>query len=283
MSNKFNEALPLERLLKHLGLVEPADGLMIGSISDSNAAEANSLCDYVAGPLPKKQLGLVLMSRSNIDGYRCILVDNPQEMISSVVTLVQQTVGFHKYHPGGQIDDTVSVGENVVIEDDVKIGPGTILEHNVVIHSGTRIGSNCLIRTHTSIGGDGFGFFRNKDGVLMKQPHVGGVLIGNNVEIGSNSCVVRGIVNDTIINDGAKIDNLVHIAHDCFIDVDALVIACAEISGYVKIGKRSRIAPNSCVKQRVAIGDDVLVGIGAVVIRDVLPSTIVVGNPAKPL
>ncbi|MEC7310091.1 UDP-3-O-(3-hydroxymyristoyl)glucosamine N-acyltransferase [Vibrio crassostreae] len=283
MSNKFNKGVPLKEILSSLSINSTLDSdRVIVGISDSAKSEANTLCDYVKGPLPENLPGLVLLTKEPIIGFDCVIVKNPQEEIIKIISYITSSVGFKKRYKDSVIPGSVTIGKNVVIEDDVEIGEGTVIEHNVVIHSGTRIGKNCLIRTHSSIGGGGFNYVTTETG-LTKLPDLGGVDIGDDVEIGSNTCIVKGLINDTVIKQGVKIDNLVHIAHDCFIDEGAFIIASAEVSGYVSIGKRSRIAPGSVVKQRVKIGDDVVVGMGAVVFKNIADGLVVVGNPAKPL
>jgi len=284
MSNLFNSTIGIKEIASIINIECPPDfNMEISSISDSNATLENSVCDYIKGPLPSPKNNLILFTKKSIEGYNCIITDSPQEDILMVINHIESTIGFKKKYENTKIPSSVTIGHNVVIEKNVEIGKGTIIEHNVVIHSGTKIGENCLIRTHSSIGGDGFGFFRNKNNQLLKQPHLGGVVLGNNVEIGSNSCIVRGIINDTIICDNVKIDNLVHVAHDCYVGNDTFLTACAELSGYVTIGKNTSIAPNTTIKQRIKIGDNVISGMGAVIFKNVEDNSIVVGNPAKPL
>jgi UDP-3-O-[3-hydroxymyristoyl] glucosamine N-acyltransferase LpxD len=283
MSNIFKNSIFLSSILRSIDeKSELINDFEIFSISDSEASEAFSICDYIKGPLPENHEGLVLVTPERIDGYNCIIVASPQEVIVKIIEYIKSVGGFKKLYSDATIPNCVLIGQNVVIEDNVEIGEGSVIEHNVVIHSGSRIGKNCLIRTHSSIGGDGYGFINTEKG-LIKQPHLGGVYLGDNVEIGSNTCIVRGIINDTVLSDNVKVDNLVHIAHDCFIGKDSYIIASSELSGYVKIGERSRIAPGACVKQRVNIGNDVVVGMGAVVLKNVADNEVVIGNPAKSL
>jgi UDP-3-O-[3-hydroxymyristoyl] glucosamine N-acyltransferase len=174
-----------------------------------------------------------------------------------------------------------TTGSNVVIENGCVVGAGSIIEHNVVLHAGTRIGKNSRIRSCSSIGGDGFGFERMEDGTPLRFPHLGGVLIGNNVEIGALNSIARGTLSDTVIMDYVKTDNLVHVAHNCVIDEGCLITACAELSGGVTLGKRVWIGPNVAMMQKISVGDDALIGLGAVVTKSVQSKTIVAGNPAK--
>lgn len=214
-------------------------------------------------------------------GY--LLSDNTRLDFIRILSILESTIGFATYDFPSEIHPSAKIGQNVVIEDGCKITEGVIIEHNVVIHSGTRIGKNSRIRSCSSIGGDGFGFERLEDGRPLRFPHLGGVVIGENVEIGSCTAVACGTLSDTVIDDYVKIDNLVHIAHNCLIKKGAFIIACAEISGGVVVGENAWIAPNSCTHQKITIGDNAIVGLGAVVTKNVASNTVIAGNPAKPL
>ena len=168
------------------------------------------------------------------------------------------------------VDGTTEIPEGTII------GPHTVLAH-AVIGKRVVIGANC------TIGLPGFGFDRDASGKLIRFPHTGRVLIGDDVEIGSNTCIDRGALGDTIIEDGAKIDNLVHVAHNVRIGKGALVIAHAMLGGSAVIGARAWIAPAAAILNHRAVHDGATVGMGAVVLHDVAPETVVVGNPAHVL
>ncbi|KGJ93582.1 UDP-3-O-(3-hydroxymyristoyl)glucosamine N-acyltransferase [Colwellia psychrerythraea] len=281
MSNQLKKTTMLSEIFKGINLHSILDkDIKIDFISDSSNGVPNSICDYIKGELPKNHEDLILLVREAISGYNCVVVENPQIIIVDIIKYIKANIGFEAKYQYSKIPSSVKIGENVVIEENVEIGEHTVIEHNAVIHSGTKIGKNCLIRTHASIGGDGYGYIDTGKG-LVKQPHLGGVTLSDNVEIGSNTCVVRGMINDTYLGESVKVDNLVHIAHDCFIDDYSFIIAGAELSGYVSVGKRSRVAPNACVKQRLSIGNDAIVGLGAVVTKNVPDGKVVAGNPAK--
>lgn len=127
----------------------------------------------------------------------------------------------------------------------------------------------------------GFGFVRDEFGTLHRMPHFGCVSIGDDVEIGRNTCIDTGVFGETIIGDGTKIDNLVHIAHNVSIGKNCLIVAGAIIGGSVTIGDNCFIGIGAMIRDGVIIGDDVTIGMGAVVINDVADGLTVVGNPAK--
>lgn len=165
----------------------------------------------------------------------------------------------------------------------ISIGPGTVVGQNVSFVGRVRIGENCRIKSGAVIGEKGFAWGFTEDGFPVAIEHLGGVWIGDNVEIGSCSTVLRGTVDDTIIMDNAKIDDHVHIAHNCLIGRGTIITACSELSGSVKVGEFCWLGPNCSIKNKVKIGDKALIGIGSVVISDVGELEVVAGNPARVL
>ena len=168
----------------------------------------------------------------------------------------------------------VVIGSNVIIANDVFIGPNTVIA-NCTLEKNVSIGANC------SIGFPGFGYDKDERGIYWRFPHIGRVMIEEGVEIGSNTCIDRGAIGNTIIRKYARIDNLVHIAHNVEIGQNCMIIANAMIGGSAKINKDTWVAPSVSVMNQIQIADAALLGMGAVVIRDVPPNSIVVGNPAK--
>lgn len=138
-----------------------------------------------------------------------------------------------------------------------------------------------VIGKNTVIGADGFGYARAEDGTLVKMPHRGNVVIEENVEIGSNTCIDRAVVGSTVIGAGTKIDNLVHIAHGVKIGKNCLIVAGAVIGGSCEIGDNCFIGINASIKNKVKIGNNVTVGMCAVVLKDVPDGVTVIGNPAR--
>lgn len=195
----------------------------------------------------------------------------------------------------GSIHPSAIVEEGAIIAEDAVIGPlcyvsagsiignRTILHSSVVVDNKAIIGDDCEIKSGVIIGQSGFGFERDENGFPIKFPHFGRVVIGNNVYIGANTAIDRGTLGDTIIENNAKIDNLVHVAHNCHIGEGSFVIACTILGGGTNIGKNCWIAPNVSIKEQTRINDGALVGLGAVVLKEVEAGTVVVGNPARKL
>ena len=133
----------------------------------------------------------------------------------------------------------------------------------------------------TVIGGSGFGFVKDDDETWLEIPHIGGIVIGENVRIGSNCCIDRGTVNDTIIGDGTKIDNLVHIAHNCNIGKNCIICAGTVLCGSVTLEDDVWLAPGTLIREGLTIGKGAKTGLGAVVVKNVPPGALVIGVPAK--
>lgn len=186
------------------------------------------------------------------------------------------------------ISENVSIGENVnighgcVIEDNVIMGNNTTIHHNVVVRSGTKIGDNCTIYSGAIIGERGFNPYTLDDGTREMFVHYGGVTIKNNVHIGENSCIVRGALDDTVIESGVKLNTMVHVAHNAIIGENTAITMPTHISGSVVIGANCHIAATS-IRNQCVIGDGATLGLGSVVVSDVKKNETVVGIPAKPL
>lgn len=284
MGYKLNEPIMLSALAAQLECAWKGVDIKIEGVSPLDAAVESDLT--FSKNLVQDVAGVAVIAAMSdlspvIEFSGILLSNNPRLTFIKALNFLVSEVGFSTWDSPSVIHPTAKIGQNVVIEDGCFVGANTIIEHNVVLHAGTRIGENSRIRSCSSIGGDGFGFERIQDGTPLRFPHLGGVVIGNSVEIGSCTAVARGTLSDTVIEDNVKIDNLVHIAHNCLIRNGAFVIACAEISGGVEVGRNSWIAPNSCTHQKVVIGEDSIVGLGAVVTKDVPANSVYAGNPAK--
>jgi UDP-3-O-[3-hydroxymyristoyl] glucosamine N-acyltransferase len=182
---------------------------------------------------------------------------------------------------GAKIGDNVCLGAGVFVGEGSEIGEGTRLYPNVTIREGVRIGKRVIIHSGSVIGGDGFGFAPHA-GSYFKVPQVGGVIIEDDVELGSNVTVDRATLGNTIIGRGTKVDNLVQIAHNVVIGPDTIIVAQVGISGSVQIGRHVTLAGQVGVTGHLKIGDDVVVGTKSGVTRDIPAGSRVTGFPTLP-
>lgn len=162
--------------------------------------------------------------------------------------------------PNAVIADHVSIGDQVVIGagcsvgKNVKIGEHCQLHANVTLYHGVELGQYVTLHSGVVIGADGFGYAPSAQG-WQKIPQLGRVIIGNHVEIGANTCIDRGALNDTVIKDGVIIDNLVMIAHNCEIGENTAIAGCTAIAGSAKIGKNVRIGGAACINGHLEVAD----------------------------
>ena len=166
------------------------------------------------------------------------------------------------------------------MDGNITIGDNTVIWNNVVIVNRVSIGNDCEIQSGAVIGQDGFAYTEDENHVKTMVKHYGGIVIEDNVNIGGNVIVDRAQIDDTVICAGCKIDPLVHIAHNVVLGKNSTVIACANIMGSVSTGENVYIS-SSIVRNQIKIGSNAVVGMGAVVVKDVSGDTTVVGNPAK--
>lgn len=235
----------------------PRTGFLVPE--DADCAEDN----VVKVARPRLAYALVL---------RDVLTEEAPEEVASTAAI----------DPAAVIEEGVSVGHFAVIEAGVVVRRGARIDHHAVLRTGVEVGERSRIGSHTSIGGAGFGFEMDDDGNPIRIGHRGGVVIGRDVEIGQHCSIAQGTIEPTFLDDHVKVDDCVFIAHNVQVGRGSFVIAGAEVSGSVRVGERVWISPEATIINQVTIGDDALVGIGAVVVRDVEPNTVVAGVPAKP-
>lgn len=163
------------------------------------------------------------------------------------------------------IGDDVAINENTVLQAGcilgprVNIGAHTLLWPRVVVYHGVTIGSRVIIHSGAVIGSDGFGNVQN-EGAWVKVPQIGGVLIGDDVEIGANTTIDRGAIEDTVIGNGVKIDNQIQIAHNVHVGEHTAIAACAGIAGSAHIGKHCMIGGGANILGHIKIADKTIIG-----------------------
>lgn len=186
-------------------------------------------------------------------------------------------------HPQADIHPTATIDALCFVGPRVRIGAGTILKPGVRVLDRCEIGDRCLLHPGVVVGSDGFGFLRAPGGGHLKVPHLGAVRIGDDVEIGANSTIDRGKFGPTLIGDGVKIDNLVHIAHNCRVGDRAVICGCSGIAGSVTIGADVFLGGGVAVKDGLSIGDGAMVGGRSGVLNSIPAGETWIGYPACPL
>lgn len=236
------------------------------------------------------QQHVLLLVPAEMDGKRpfsYILSESPRLDFAKVVTRFFTVRKLATISPQAIIAPTATIGEDVtigpfsIIGDNVVIGNSTVIKNNVVLHDGVSIGKNCTVKAFASIGEEGFGFALESDGTPFRIPHIGKVIINDDVEVGNFCTICRGTLDSTIIGQGTKIDDHCHIAHNVHIGKNVIITACVEISGSVTIEDRTWIGPNASILNQIRIESKTLIAIGSVVIRNVKERSHVLGNPAK--
>lgn len=216
-----------------------------------------------------------------------IFCNNPKEVFFTILNHFFNSEKVNNYISPNSVIETANIGKNVYIGHncyigpDVKIDDNVKIKNNVSVEGKVTIGKNSIISSGAIIGSDGYGYFQNSEGKNVKVPHFGGVIIGDDVEIGANTCIDKGTLSDTKIGNNVKIDNLCHIAHNVIIEENVSVIALSMIAGSVRLKKNSYIAPSTSIRNQLTIGENSMVGLGAVVVKNVEDNVVVAGVPAK--
>ena len=255
----------------------------ISFINDSKYQKALVNSQASAWVLREKDLALTDLPR--------IVVDNPYAYFAKVSALLNPvapiTLGIAPtavvtnsavIPDSCSIGDLVVIGDNVVLGENVVIGHGCVIENDVVVSSNTRlepnvtikhhceIGENCHIFSGAVIGSDGFGY-AEEAGVWLKIPQVGRVVIHANVDIGANTTVDRGALDDTIIEEGVKLDNLIQIGHNCVIGAHTVIAGCVGIAGSARIGRHCKIGGAAMILGHLEIADNVTISPGSMITR----------------
>jgi len=266
----------------------------VSSVANAQVGHVSFLTEskYRAALATTKASAIILAAENQyLTDLPRIVTDNPYAYFAKVSALLNPTsevtpgiAASAVIHSTAQVPASCSIGPNVVIDANVKLGEGVVigsssvvgegasiaagsrLQSSVVIYHGCQIGRSCHIASGTVIGADGFGY-ANQSGVWVKIPQVGRVIIGNHVDFGANSTIDRGALDDTIIEDGVKLDNLIQVGHNCIVGEHTVIAGCVGIAGSAKIGKRCRIGGAAMILGHLEIADDVTVSPGSMITR----------------
>jgi len=233
--------------------------------------------------LAHSRAGCVIVAPDQADAAQargaCVVTPHPYLYFARLTQLWKRQLRVPqalRVHPSAVIDpeavlaEDVEVGAHCVVERGARIGAGTRLRSRVVVGEGCEIGARCLLHPGVVIGADGFGFAPAPDGSWVKIEQLGGVRIGDDVEIGANSCVDRGALEDTVIEHGVKIDNLVQIGHNVRIGAHTALAGCVGVAGSARIGAHCTIGGGAVVLGHLSLVDGVHVSAASVVTRSIL-------------
>ncbi|WP_028117297.1 UDP-3-O-(3-hydroxymyristoyl)glucosamine N-acyltransferase [Ferrimonas senticii] len=279
--------------MKSLSLAQLADALgarlqgngdtLIEGVATLERAQTGQI-GFLANPKYRSQLAstkasAVLLSEANAEGFagNALVIADPYVAFARVAQMLDTTPAqANEIHSTAVIADSaqlgqgVRIGANAVIEADAvigantQIGPGCVVGQgatlgadsrlwaNVTLYHGVVVGDRCIIHAGSVIGSDGFGY-ANEKGNWIKIPQTGRVVIGNDVEIGANTCIDRGAIDDTIIEDGCIIDNLVQIAHNDVIGAHSAIAGATVVAGSTKIGHHCIIGGNSAIAGHIEL------------------------------
>ncbi len=221
----------------------------------------------------------------------CLIAANPLATFARITALFHPEPalqpGIHssavidataQISPGCEIGPFVHIGAGARIAANTRIGAGCVIGANseigadcrlypkVVLYADTRIGARCILHSGCVLGSDGFGNAL-EDGRWVKIPQIGRVIVGDDCEIGANTCIDRGALEDTVIGHGVRLDNLIHIAHNCQIGDNTAMAACVGIAGSTRIGQRCQIGGAAMIIGHLEIGDDVMVSAGTFIAK----------------
>ena len=287
-------------LVKRLGGELIGDpNIRINSVASLESAHQNSISFFnnpkYSDLLKNTKAAVVILNRECLPSRAgaSIVIDNPYLYFAKVSQLLNPSKilkkEIHKsaiIHPSCKLGQEIYIGPNVVIEEnaslddgviihagsmieaDSVIGNASVIHSRVVIKANTIIGKNCTLYAGCVIGSDGFGYAKD-NGKWFAIPQIGRVILGDNVDIGSNSTIDRGALDDTIISSGVKIDNLVQIGHNCMIGENTIIAGCVGIAGSAKVGKNCAIGGAAMILGHLSITDNVTISPGSMITRSI--------------
>lgn len=293
------DGFTLEEIVSRFGGALIGDGslrvVQVGTLENAGPFDIT----FLANSKYRKQLqasraGAVVLSSENARDCTLsrIVSDNPYAYFARVAQLLnpppQFPGGIHpsavvetKLHPSICVGAGAYIGKDACIGEGSVIGPGCVLADgvelgaqgrlygNVTVYPRCKIGMRAIIHSGAVIGADGFGIAREVDGSWTKIPQIGRVIVGDDVEIGANTTIDRGALDDTIIEDGVKLDNQIQIGHNVRVGAHSAMAGCVGIAGSARIGRRCTIGGGAIILGHLTIADDVNISAATLVTRSI--------------
>ena len=273
--NISDYAIQNKKKFDTLGLIASITDLSMCTFLD-NEKYITKIPDNVTMLITTREIS----SRLSGNNYGICIVENPRLLFFKVHNFLSRNKNYAREKFATVIGKNCSISSHAIISDnDVTIGNNVTIEEFVSIKENTVIEDGTIIRSGSVIGGEGFEFKRTGEGIFGVK-HLGGVKIGQNVEIQYNTCVDKAVYpwDDTIIGNNSKIDNLVHVAHAVKINKNTMIVALSGVGGRTVIGENSWIGFGTTVTNGIKVGKDVSINIGAVVTKRVEDGQSVSGN-----
>ena len=264
--------------LSHMGVDRPIT--KVASLADMQPAALgfateNTSCCSEGGTL------IAALSAEGDDRNTTIISANPRlDFIKALIGLKRK--GFiSETMQSGTIHESATIHPTAIVGEGADIGAGATVGEYVVIKPCAVVGPGATIGAYTVLGSNGFGFEIDERGVPLRFPHLGRVLVGEEVELGSHCCVDRGVLGDTVVDRFVKCDHHTYIAHGVHVGCSTLIMSGARLNGRSQVGERCWIGTSAVIKEGVRVGADATVGMGSVVISDVRRNSTVAGVPAR--
>jgi UDP-3-O-[3-hydroxymyristoyl] glucosamine N-acyltransferase len=257
-----------QTLIRQVGSLEHAAAGQISFLSDSKHAASLAATHAAAVILAPQNEKLTALPRIVCDAPYAYFA-RVSQLFNNVTT---QEPGVHPsavVSKGASLGQRVSIGAGCVIGDGVTIGDDSCLYPRVVVYPKCSLGKRVILHAGVVIGADGFGI-APEDGRWVKIPQIGGVRIGDDVEIGANTTVDRGTLDDTVIEEGAKLDNQIQVGHNVRIGAHTAIAACTGIAGSADIGRHCTIGGAAMIHGHIRIADHVHVSAGTLISRSLL-------------
>jgi UDP-3-O-[3-hydroxymyristoyl] glucosamine N-acyltransferase len=263
----------------------------LASLKNAGPADLTYAEEKFHSEVPASRAGCILVDRNAFPGRTVIVVPKPKIAFArAAVLFAEPPAAGPAVHPTAVIEADAVVGEGTrigagcYVGHKVKIGRNAVLHPRVVVYAGAEIGNNVIIHAGAVIGADGFGFVWDGERQI-KFPQIGRVIIEDDVEIGANTCIDRGSLEATIIRRGAKLDNLIQIAHNVEVGEHTVIAAQTGVAGSSTIGPRSALAGQVGVAERVTLEPGTIVGAQAGIPNDkrLHGGEVYWSTPARPL
>lgn len=277
-----------ESLAAALGLALHGDTVAVDGVASVERARSTDLAFHDGpGAPPPTAAGLLIARAPRLDGAT-ILSEDPRAAFIDAVPLVLGRPRPAGIHPRASVHPTARLGVEVTLHPGVVVGPRCVIGDrtelfpHVVLYADTVLGADVRVHAGAVLGADGFGYHPTASG-LKKMPHVGRVVVEDGVEIGANACIDRAALGETRVRRGAKLDNLVQVAHNCDVGEGAVLVAQTGLSGSVIVGAGAQLGGQAGVADHRSVGARARVGAQSGVHRDVPDGEAVLGTPARPL